>query len=88
MSQPYPTPASIGIRTDTPAETPNGKTATLKSAASEWAGEVTHAVRDKIVQAGSKTDTYVREHPGRFLLGACCLGLAAGLWVGRTTKRK
>ena len=58
----------------------------LKSAASEWAGGVKEVVRDRIVETGHKADTYVRSHPGRFIAGACCLGLAAGWVLGRTRR--
>lgn len=55
----------------------------LKSAASDWAGGLKDSVRERLVVTGSKAETYVRCHPGRFIAGACCVGLAAGWFLGR-----
>jgi len=59
------------------------KAEVLKSAASDWAGSLKDTVRERLTETGSKTDTYIRSHPGRFIAGACCLGLAAGWFLGR-----
>ena len=55
----------------------------LKSAASDRAGTFKDTVRERLVETGTKTENYVRNHPGRFIAGACCLGLAAGWFLGR-----
>lgn len=56
---------------------------TLKSAATDWAGGFKEVVHGKVVETGTKAETYVRSHPGRFIAGACCVGLAAGWFLGR-----
>ena len=59
------------------------KSEVLKSAASDWAGTLKETVRERMTDTGSKAETYVRSHPGRFIASACCLGLAAGWFLGR-----
>ena len=59
----------------------------LKQAASRWAGEFRESARTNLVKAGYQTETYIRSHPGRFIAGACCVGLAAGWLIGRGTKK-
>jgi ElaB/YqjD/DUF883 family membrane-anchored ribosome-binding protein len=59
----------------------------LKQAASHWAGTMKESVRGNLVKAGYNTETYVRSHPARFIAGACCVGLAAGWFIGRSVKR-
>jgi ElaB/YqjD/DUF883 family membrane-anchored ribosome-binding protein len=60
----------------------------IRQAATQWAGTVKESVRDNAVKIGYQTETYVRSHPGRFIAGACCAGLAAGWFIGRTAKKK
>ena len=60
------------------------RTQEWKEAAKEWAGGVT----DNLKKAGYQTETYVRSNPGRFIAGACCVGLAAGFLLGRAATRK
>lgn len=62
------------------------KGAALKVAAGDLAHSLTDVAREKFQAAGSATNTYVRNHPGRFILGACCVGLAAG-WLLHRGKR-
>ena len=64
------------------------KARALRDAASDWTGSVSDNVRSNLVKAGYKTETYVRSHPGRFIAGACCMGLAAGWALGRSMRRK
>lgn len=71
--------------------TPNRLTAKrhdLKETAAQWAGTMKESVRNSFVKVGYQTETYVRSHPGRFIAGACCAGLAAGWFIGRAAKRK
>jgi ElaB/YqjD/DUF883 family membrane-anchored ribosome-binding protein len=58
------------------------KSRVLKDAASDWAGSLKEGARSKLMESGAKTETYIRDHPGRFIAGACCLGFAAGLLLG------
>jgi hypothetical protein len=67
---------------------PGTKGHDLKKAAAQWAGTVRESVRGNLVKAGYQTETYVRSHPGRFIAGACCAGIAAGWFLGRAAKRK
>jgi ElaB/YqjD/DUF883 family membrane-anchored ribosome-binding protein len=60
----------------------------IRTAATQWAGTVKESVRDNVVKAGYQTETYVRSHPGRFIAGACCVGLAAGWFISRTAKKQ
>jgi ElaB/YqjD/DUF883 family membrane-anchored ribosome-binding protein len=60
----------------------------LTTAAKEWAGGVRESVQQNLKKAGYQTETYVRNNPGRFIAGACCVGLAAGFLLGRTAKSK
>ncbi len=60
----------------------------LKTAAADWAGGLKEVVKERVVDTAQKTDKYVRSHPGRFIAGACCLGLAAGWLLGRTMGNK
>jgi hypothetical protein len=66
--------------------TPQGSN--FKQAATQWAGTVKETVRDNLVKAGYQTETYVRSHPGRFIAGACCAGVAAGWFFARMTNKK
>jgi ElaB/YqjD/DUF883 family membrane-anchored ribosome-binding protein len=50
------------------------------------AGRLGSQVRERFVETGHKTDQYVRSHPGRFIAGACCVGLAAGWLLSRAGK--
>jgi ElaB/YqjD/DUF883 family membrane-anchored ribosome-binding protein len=59
-----------------------------KEAAAHWAGDVKEKMRENLKKAGYRTETYVRSNPGRFIAGACCLGIAAGFLLGRATTRK
>jgi ElaB/YqjD/DUF883 family membrane-anchored ribosome-binding protein len=60
----------------------------LKEAATEWAGTMKEKVRSNVVKAGYQTETYVRSHPGRFIAGAACVGVAAGFFLARSSKKK
>jgi ElaB/YqjD/DUF883 family membrane-anchored ribosome-binding protein len=76
------------VEHDASKDTLAGKGETLKLAAVDWAGSLKEAARAKAVQTGFKAETYVRNHPGRFIAGACCVGLAAGWLVGRGRRGK
>jgi ElaB/YqjD/DUF883 family membrane-anchored ribosome-binding protein len=67
-------------------DTLSEKGRTLKSAATDWAGSLKENVRGRMMETGYKTETYVRAHPGRFIVGACCIGLAAGWLLGHTNR--
>lgn len=60
----------------------------LTMAAKDWAGGLKDSVHQNLKKAGYQTETYVRNNPGRFIAGACCVGLAAGFFLGRTATRK
>lgn len=60
----------------------------IRQAATQWAGTMKESVRGNLVKAGYQTETYVRSHPGRFIAGACCVGLAAGWFISRTAKKQ
>jgi ElaB/YqjD/DUF883 family membrane-anchored ribosome-binding protein len=77
--------ATEGDFTQDPAAT---KGYDFRQAATRWAGTMKETVRDNVVKAGYQTETYVRSHPGRFIAGACCLGLAAGWFISRTAKKQ
>jgi len=51
------------------------------------AGRVATQVRERMVDTGHRTDRFVRAHPGRFIAGACCFGLAAGWLLGRSGRQ-
>ncbi|MBK8230898.1 MAG: hypothetical protein IT349_16615 [Candidatus Eisenbacteria bacterium] len=55
----------------------------LKTAAGDWANGLKDVAKQRVVVAGQNTEQYVKSHPGRFILGACCVGLAAGWLLGR-----
>lgn len=61
---------------------------TLKLAASKWAGGLKEVVRGRIVETGQRTEAYVRNHPGRFIAGACCVGLVTGWLLGHARRNK
>ncbi len=65
-----------------------GKGREWTTAARDWAGDLRENVRDSFVKAGYQTETYVRSHPGRFIAGACCMGIAAGFFLGRASRRR
>lgn len=58
----------------------------LKSAAADWASGLGETARQQALLQGRRAEGYVREHPGRFIVGACCLGLMAGFFLGRGRK--
>jgi len=58
----------------------------VTTAAGEWADSTREAVRGRVLEAGYRTDNYVRRHPFRCLAGICCLGLACGWLLGRGSK--
>lgn len=60
--------------------------AALKTAATDWASGLKDVAREQVVVQGRRTEEFVRSHPGRFILGACCVGLAAGWLLGRGRK--
>jgi ElaB/YqjD/DUF883 family membrane-anchored ribosome-binding protein len=66
----------------------HNRSAALRSAAGEWVGGIKDGVKSRLMQTGYKTETYVRSHPGRFIVGACCVGLAAGWLLGHTTTKR
>lgn len=63
------------------------RNAALKSAANEWANGLKEETKQKLSNVGEKADVFVHEHPGRFIVGACALGLAAGFLLARRTKQ-
>jgi ElaB/YqjD/DUF883 family membrane-anchored ribosome-binding protein len=65
----------------------SAKSYDIRQAATQWAGTMKESVRDNLVKAGYQTETYVRKHPGRFIAGACCVGLTAGWLLSRATKK-
>ena len=67
---------------------PTAKGYDVRTAATQWAGTMRESVRGNLVKAGYQTETYVRSHPGRFIAGACCVGLAAGWFISHTAKKQ
>ena len=55
----------------------------LKTAAQDWASGLRDVAKSRVMVAGKSTEAYVKNHPGRFILGAACVGLAAGWLLGR-----
>jgi len=63
------------------------RNAALKNAANEWASSLKEETTNRISNVGEKADVFVHEHPGRFIVGACAVGLAAGFLLARRTKQ-
>ncbi len=76
---------TAGDFTQTPFAKKQGE---LRQAATQWVGSMKETVRDNLVKAGYQTETYVRSHPGRFIAGAACVGIAAGWVIGRSMKKR
>ncbi len=55
----------------------------LKTAAQDWALGLKDVAKTRVLVMGQSAETYVKSHPGRFILGAACVGIAAGWLLGR-----
>jgi ElaB/YqjD/DUF883 family membrane-anchored ribosome-binding protein len=59
-----------------------------RAAVSDLAVGMRDEMKTRIMVTGRKADAYVRDHPGRIIVGACAIGLAAGWLFGRTVGKR